>query len=154
MVSGTPLYTSIDDLHGELSFLKVIPFCLADDKDGWVFLPPPFLVFLAASSFMLPWDCVGVMITLMRLRELLVVHNFIGNAHAGKPSFLFASIMTLPHTASFHSRKISLPWSTQSQDALELLRMLLRQLMIRHSKSQTVVATGLPILSLPTQTTE
>ena len=29
MISGTPLYTSIDDLHGELAFLKVIPFCLA-----------------------------------------------------------------------------------------------------------------------------
>ena len=35
MVSGTPLYTSIDDLHGELAFLKVIPFCLADDQDGF-----------------------------------------------------------------------------------------------------------------------
>jgi hypothetical protein len=88
MVSGTPLYTSIDDLHGELAFLKLIPFCLADDTDG------------------------------------------------------------------FHARKISIPWATQSEGALQLLRVLLRQVMVRHSKTQTVLATGEPILSLPSQTTE
>ena len=35
MVSGTPLYTSIDDLNGELSFLGVLPFCLPDAIDGF-----------------------------------------------------------------------------------------------------------------------
>jgi hypothetical protein len=35
MVSGTPLYTSIDDLNGELSFLGVLPFCLPDAVDGF-----------------------------------------------------------------------------------------------------------------------
>ena len=33
MVSGTPLYTSIDDLNGELAFLGVFPFCLDDKVD-------------------------------------------------------------------------------------------------------------------------
>ncbi|KAM3572300.1 hypothetical protein VYU27_005687 [Nannochloropsis oceanica] len=31
MVSGTPLFVSIDDLHGELQFLKVSPFSLQND---------------------------------------------------------------------------------------------------------------------------
>jgi hypothetical protein len=31
MISGTPLYTGIDDLHGELSFLRVFPWA-QDDK--------------------------------------------------------------------------------------------------------------------------
>ena len=35
MVSGTPLYTSIDDLNGELAFLGVLPFCAADNVDGF-----------------------------------------------------------------------------------------------------------------------
>ncbi|KAK3270310.1 hypothetical protein CYMTET_21287 [Cymbomonas tetramitiformis] len=35
MVSGTPLYTGIDDLNGELNFLGVIPFCLRDAEDGF-----------------------------------------------------------------------------------------------------------------------
>jgi len=35
MVSGTPLYTSVDDLNGELSFLGVLPFCLPDSLDGF-----------------------------------------------------------------------------------------------------------------------
>lgn len=35
MVSGTPLYTSIYDLHGELAFLKVVPFSLLDSTDGF-----------------------------------------------------------------------------------------------------------------------
>ncbi|KAJ1480333.1 hypothetical protein T484DRAFT_1811127 [Baffinella frigidus] len=35
MVSGTPLYTSIDDLNGELAFLGVFPFCLDDKEDGF-----------------------------------------------------------------------------------------------------------------------
>jgi SNF2 family DNA or RNA helicase len=35
MVSGTPLYTSIDDLNGELAFLGVLPFCASDQSDGF-----------------------------------------------------------------------------------------------------------------------
>jgi len=35
MVSGTPFYTSIDDLNGELNFLGVQPFCLSDRIDGF-----------------------------------------------------------------------------------------------------------------------
>ena len=35
MVSGTPLCTKIADLHGELNFLQVWPFCLSDSKDGF-----------------------------------------------------------------------------------------------------------------------
>ena len=35
MVSGTPLYTSLDDLNGELNFLGVTPFCLNDATDGF-----------------------------------------------------------------------------------------------------------------------
>jgi SNF2 family DNA or RNA helicase len=35
MVSGTPLCSKIEDLHGELNFLKVIPFCLPDITDGF-----------------------------------------------------------------------------------------------------------------------
>jgi len=35
MVSGTPLYTSISDLNGELNFLGVQPFCLSDSTDGF-----------------------------------------------------------------------------------------------------------------------
>ena len=35
MISGTPLYTSIDDLNGELNFLGVYPFCLNDATDGF-----------------------------------------------------------------------------------------------------------------------
>jgi SNF2 family DNA or RNA helicase len=35
MVSGTPLYTSIDDLNGELAFLGVLPFCASDSIDGF-----------------------------------------------------------------------------------------------------------------------
>jgi len=35
MVSGTPLYTSIDDLNGELAFLGVLPFCASDSVDGF-----------------------------------------------------------------------------------------------------------------------
>jgi len=35
MVSGTPLYESIDDLNGELAFLGVFPFCLDDAVDGF-----------------------------------------------------------------------------------------------------------------------
>lgn len=33
MVSGTPLCSKVEDLHGELNFLKVWPFCL--QKDGF-----------------------------------------------------------------------------------------------------------------------
>lgn len=54
----------------------------------------------------------------------------------------------------FHKRKISIPWAEQSQEALTLLRTLLKQLMIRHSKSQTNLLTARPILELPSQTTE
>ena len=35
MISGTPLYSSINDLNGELNFLGVQPFCLRDDQDGF-----------------------------------------------------------------------------------------------------------------------
>eukprot|EP01038_Epipyxis_sp_PR26KG_P011456 gene11456-15348_t len=35
MVSGTPLCTSIDDLHGELNFLQIWPFSLPDSEDGF-----------------------------------------------------------------------------------------------------------------------
>lgn len=35
MVSGTPLINKIDDLNGELKFLKVWPFCLSDKDDGF-----------------------------------------------------------------------------------------------------------------------
>lgn len=35
MISGTPLYSSINDLNGELQFLGVIPFCLEDHLDGF-----------------------------------------------------------------------------------------------------------------------
>ena len=35
MVSGTPLCSKIEDLHGELNFLKVWPFCLSDRQDGF-----------------------------------------------------------------------------------------------------------------------
>lgn len=35
MVSGTPLHTGIDDLNGELAFLRVYPFCLHDSTDGF-----------------------------------------------------------------------------------------------------------------------
>lgn len=35
MVSGTPLSESIDDLNGELRFLRVLPFSLSDDTDGF-----------------------------------------------------------------------------------------------------------------------
>jgi E3 ubiquitin-protein ligase SHPRH len=35
MVSGTPLCSTISDLHGELNFLQVWPFCLSNAKDGF-----------------------------------------------------------------------------------------------------------------------
>ena len=35
MVSGTPLCTNVSDLHGELNFLKVWPFCLPNTVDGF-----------------------------------------------------------------------------------------------------------------------
>ena len=35
MVSGTPLYSSIDDLNGILAFLKIWPFSLSDREDGF-----------------------------------------------------------------------------------------------------------------------
>ena len=35
MVSGTPLCTTVNDLHGELNFLKVWPFCLPNSEDGF-----------------------------------------------------------------------------------------------------------------------
>ena len=35
MVSGTPFINSIDDLNGELQFLKVWPFSLSDSLDGF-----------------------------------------------------------------------------------------------------------------------
>ena len=35
MVSGTPLYSSIGDLNGILAFLKIWPFSLSDQEDGF-----------------------------------------------------------------------------------------------------------------------
>jgi SNF2 family DNA or RNA helicase len=35
MVSGTPLFTGVGDLNGELAFLGVLPFCLHDNVDGF-----------------------------------------------------------------------------------------------------------------------
>jgi hypothetical protein len=35
MVSGTPLCTKLEDLHGELNFLGIWPFCLSNNKDGF-----------------------------------------------------------------------------------------------------------------------
>ena len=35
MVSGTPLYSDLNDLNGELNFLGIIPFSLDDKKDGF-----------------------------------------------------------------------------------------------------------------------
>jgi len=35
MISGTPIYTGINDLNGELNFLGVIPFALSDKEDGF-----------------------------------------------------------------------------------------------------------------------
>jgi SNF2-related domain len=35
MVSGTPLCSKIGDLHGELNFLQVWPFCLSNAQDGF-----------------------------------------------------------------------------------------------------------------------
>eukprot|EP00941_MAST-03F_sp_MAST-3F-sp1_P005034 g5034.t1 len=35
MVSGTPLFSGIKDLNGELAFLQVLPFCLHDNVDGF-----------------------------------------------------------------------------------------------------------------------
>jgi hypothetical protein len=35
MVSGTPLFTGVEDLNGELAFLGVQPFCLHDNVDGF-----------------------------------------------------------------------------------------------------------------------
>ena len=47
MVSGTPLPSSIEDLHGELKFLRVWPFCLPDSSDGFWnrCIAKPFSVF-------------------------------------------------------------------------------------------------------------
>lgn len=35
MVSGTPLCTKLEDLHGELNFLGIWPFCLSNRQDGF-----------------------------------------------------------------------------------------------------------------------
>lgn len=35
MISGTPIYTGIDDIHGELNFLGIIPFSCPDNADGF-----------------------------------------------------------------------------------------------------------------------
>jgi hypothetical protein len=83
MVSGTPFYTSIDDLNGELNFLKIIPFCLSDDKDG------------------------------------------------------------------FWGRRVAKPFKRRSVQALHLVHHLCDRILMRHSKSQKYVDSGLPILSLP-----
>eukprot|EP00899_Mesostigma_viride_P014310 jgi/Mesvir1/22880/Mv19405-RA.1 len=85
MVSGTPLYNSIDDLNGELQFLRVWPFSFHDSTDGF-------------------WEF-----------------------------------------------KIGNPWAAKDPAALDLLHLLLRGVMIRHSKSQRTLPSlgGLPLLQLP-----
>jgi SNF2 family DNA or RNA helicase len=83
MVSGTPLYTGINDLNGELNFLQIIPFCLSDDKDG------------------------------------------------------------------FWGRRIGKPFNRHSVEAVKLVHHLCDGILMRHSKSQTFLDSGLPILSLP-----
>lgn len=85
MISGTPLYTSIDDLNGELNFLSVQPFCLADQQDG------------------------------------------------------------------FWGRRIKTPWSLRDPSARQLLKVLLKGIMIRHSKGQRTIE-GRPLLELPKST--
>jgi hypothetical protein len=85
MISGTPLYSSIDDLNGELNFLAVQPFCLRDDQDGF-------------------WD-----------------------------------------------RRIKSPWENRDPNSRELLLVLLRGIMIRHSKKQHTLD-GRPLLVLPKAT--
>ena len=88
MVSGTPLYEGIDDLNGELGFLRVLPFDQKDSTDG------------------------------------------------------------------FWGRRIGRPWYGDSSDGFtqpdsrDLLDLLLRGVMMRHSKSQRTME-GDSILALP-----
>ena len=49
MISGTPLFSSIDDLNGELHFLGVWPFALPDSVDGSVQNPC-----IVSSELLLP----------------------------------------------------------------------------------------------------
>lgn len=81
-VSGTPLYESVDDLHGELNFLRVWPFALPNSTDG------------------------------------------------------------------FWKHCISRPLASRDPAALDLLAVIMRTVMMRHSKSQTTLD-GRPLLSLP-----
>jgi len=88
MVSGTPLSSSIDDLKGELAFLRITPFG-ANHEDGF-------------------WE-----------------HN------------------------------IGRPYKQQEESALDALRVLLRALMMRHSKSgQRVLGSGAALLDLPPRSDE
>ncbi|CAG9462964.1 unnamed protein product [Pedinophyceae sp. YPF-701] len=82
MVSGTPLHDSLDDLNGELNFLRVWPFALSDRSDG------------------------------------------------------------------FWKMRVSDPMQRCDDDALLLLRALLKEIMMRHSKTQTTLEGG-PLLEMP-----
>eukprot|EP00038_Savillea_parva_P008091 m.174656 g.174656 ORF g.174656 m.174656 type:complete len:1539 (-) comp13862_c0_seq1:285-4901(-) len=83
MISGTPLYTGIDDLHGELNFLNVYPWARDDRIDGF-------------------WK--------LRVKD---------------------------------------PFTAGNVESWDLVCTLMRTLFIRHSKAQTVRATGRNILELP-----
>ena len=65
MVSGTPLVGRIEDLHGELNFLRVWPFSLSDKEDGFwsVKIGAPFREKQPASLRLL--DCL-IGATMMR----------------------------------------------------------------------------------------
>ena len=84
MVSGTPLFSSIDDLHGELQFLAVSPFSLAQD--------------------------------------------------------------------GFWETRIANPFKRRTMMSLKLLRLLISVCMMRHSKGQTYVSDGRPLVTMPQRT--
>jgi hypothetical protein len=88
MVSGTPLVSKIEDLHGELNFLKVWPFSLTEKEDG------------------------------------------------------------------FWSIKIGNPFRKKMEENLKLLHALVRAVMMRHSKSQRYISSGLPLIKMPARTIE
>jgi hypothetical protein len=88
MVSGTPFTSKIEDLHGELNFLRVWPFALKDSEDG------------------------------------------------------------------FWAHKIGTPYRQKDPNALNFLRALIDEVMIRHSKSQTLIETGEALIKMPARIIE
>ena len=62
---------------------------------------------------------------------------------------LISTFLTLVLRCRFWGRKIAGPWRAQDPSALDLLHTLLQSVMVRHSKSQTVLGTGEPLLTLP-----